>query len=880
MGVRDRLAAQVRKVFGTSVPPQIQAGEAAAGMGPTQPFSPGQPIGPYDGYSRTPRSRDFVTGYNIATRPRTHERVAFDTLKGLIESYDVAQMCIWHRIDSIRALDWSLVPARGFSGDADDAIALGMKVLEKPDRQTPFANWLAKWLFDVLAYDAGTLYRLRNRGGNVIGLATVDGTTIAPLLDYWGNTPKAPAEAYVQYIQGLPWNWLTTDDLIYQPFRPRTNSPYGTAPLETILLNANTDLRFQAYFLQRFTEGNIPAAFASAPETWTPDQIEQFQEYWDTFMLGDQAVKSQVKWMPGGSKMEWSNEKDFSDQFSLFLMRKTASAFHVVPADLGFTENVNKSSGESQGDVQHRVGELPLVAYVQGVLTHFLRDDLGLPLEFSFDTGQEKEDRLQEAQAWQIYVETGAASSDEMREKLLGLPGDPRRPTPRFFSTTRLGPVPLLAIQGVAGKVDPESYGPADDQPVLYQPFVPPPGVVPAEGTTDAQASLAAEDAYQQQVRQQLEAQHEARQAAREPGQVAKDGAPTSPTTGVTSETGIVGYDLVGHHGDEEEDDDAQELIKAELAAFRAFRKGRQRSGKWRDFEFRHLDPVVARQLNDDARSSVGKASAPKGDAPAKGAPRWPGWHLDERCADYWAPRITEALTDALSASRADRLAADYRAQHRPVGEVDKATLIEAARVWLAGQGLDLVTPLTSVLTGLCTDGYLIGITSAHSVLNGRQPKVANWNPGDTGTARTVIDSLDGSEGLAELLDVVPDMARETADTHLTDLARELVTAILDDGTVAKSKLGDRLRRKLADIRRATAAAITAITRSSSRGAHTGYQQRGVTNGRWLIDPNSSGCPVCDMNAASGPVPLGEPYPSGDSYPPAHPNCRCSVAPT
>jgi len=602
MGVRDRLA----KVFGGQKPADMQAAEAAAQMTPASPFSPGEPIGPYDGYSRTPRTQNFVTGHNISARPRSHERVAFDTLRGMIEAYDVAQMCIWHRIDSIRALDWSLVPARGFSGDADAAIDQGMRVIEKPDRQTPFANWLAKYLYDILAYDAGALYRLRNRGGRTIGLRVVDGTTVAPLLDYWGNSPEPPAEAYVQYANGLPWNWLTRNDLVYEPFRPRSNSLYGHAPLESILLNANTDLRFQAYFLQRFTEGNIPRAFASAPESWTPDQIEAFQGHWDALMLGDQSIQSQIKWIPGGSTIGWSDEKDFSDAFSLFLMRKTCAAFHVVPSDMGFTESVNRSSGETQADVQHRVGDLPLITHVEGVLTDFLRHDLGLPLEFAFDTGQEKEDRLALAQAWQIYIEAGMASPDEGREQLLGLPSDPRRPTPRFFSTTRLGPVPLLAIDGVAGKVDPETFGPADDQPVLYQPFVPPPGVVPASGTADAKASAAAEDAYQIQLREHVQAE-----SPDGPPTVTKDAA--TPTAGVTAETGIVGYDLADDDGAEDRPTEQQDLIKRELTAFRRFRQARRRDGKWRNFEFRAVDAVSGHRLNDSGRLAVRKASGQVG---------------------------------------------------------------------------------------------------------------------------------------------------------------------------------------------------------------------------------------------------------------------------
>jgi 8-oxo-dGTP pyrophosphatase MutT (NUDIX family) len=1034
MGVRDRLA-QIRKVFGNAVPAQIQAGEQAAGMGPTKPFSPGEPIGPYDGYSRTPRARDFVTGYNIASRPRTHERVSFDTLKGLVEAYDVAQACIWHRIDSIRALEWSLVPARGFSGDADEAINLGLKVLEKPDGQTPFSAWLAKWVYDILAYDAGCLYRLRNRRGDAIGLRVVDGTTVAPLLDYWGSSPEPPAEAYVQYVQGLPWNWLTRDDLIYEPFRPRANSPYGTAPLESILLNANTDLRFQAYFLQRFTEGNIPAAFASAPESWTPQQIEQFQEYWDAMLLGDQAVKSQVKWMPGGSSIAWSNETDFQDHFSLFLMRKTAAAYHVVPADLGFTESVNKSSGETQGDVQHRVGDLPLVAHLQGILTHFLRDDLHLPIEFAFDTGQEKDDRLQEAQAWQIYVETGAASADEMREKLLGLPGDPRRPTPRFFSTTRLGPVPLLAIEGVAGKVDPETFGPSEDQPVLYQPFVPPPGVVPAAGTTDAKASSAAEDAYQVHVRDQLQAENPTGD------DVTKDGAPAAaPTAGITADTGITSYDLIGHHDDEDDEagkEEREQLVKSELAAFRSFRKARRRAGQWRDFEFRHVDPAQGRRLNQAGRAQVrkdageiavaglavraadtgrvlmlqralddedpaagcwefpgghlegdetplqgawrewaeetgcipppgektgswtspngiyqgivwtvpsencvpvggsrdtvtnpddpdgdqveaiawwdptqlagnpavrpelleaiedvmaalgcepvekaeddsedGDDTGPKGDDPAGD---WPGWEHDERTARHWAPLIAAATAGALTARQAKRIVHAYRDSPIAEGGQDRRALVAAVAAWLGAQGIDPSGPVADQLTGLYTDGYLIGAASAHAVMDGTRVELGDWTPGDTDTARSRIDEIGQAFGLAILIETAGEAARAITDGALKGLARALI-----DGTTAEDSEEDvaaALNETLTDLDFATATAVTEITRASGLGALDAYQQQQVRMGRWAVDPGSKVCPLCLGNAAAGPVPIGQQYPSGDVSAPIHPRCRCSVVP-
>lgn len=610
--LRQRARADlVRKVFGNAEPADIQAGEAAAGMTPTSPFSPGGPIGPYDGYSRTPRSQDFVTGYNIATRPRTHERVAFGTLRGLIESYDIASIAIWHRIDSIRSLEWSLVAADGRQGDVSDAAALGMAALVKPDRQTPFAAWLGEFLFDVLAFDAGALYRMRNKAGQVVGLRTIDGTGLAPLLDYWGNSPQPPAPAYVQYANGLPWDWLTRDDLIYQPFRKISNSPYGRAPLESILLNANTDLRFQTYFLQRYTEGNLPAAFASAPDTWTPQQIESFQEYWDGFILGDQSFKHQIRWMPPGSKIEWSNEKDFSDQFSLFMMRKTTAAYHVVPTDLGFTESVNKSSGETQTDVQHRIGDVPLAKHVSEILTRFLQDDLRLPLKHQFDFGEEQDDRLQLAQADDLYVKMGAISSSEVREMRYGKSEPDGRPVPRFIFSTRGGAVPLSALYAVAGPIDPESGAPLPGAPLPRKPFVPiegveenpappskplavqiygdltPPAPAPAlPGVLPPRALPAGPAAEQRQV------------------PVAKvEGASAA---GITAETGIYSYDL------DDGEDEQQPVAKAqaEITAYRRHVKQARRPGRrWRDFQFTDVDPVTAHRLNDAGRLEVRKAT-------------------------------------------------------------------------------------------------------------------------------------------------------------------------------------------------------------------------------------------------------------------------------
>jgi 8-oxo-dGTP pyrophosphatase MutT (NUDIX family) len=611
MSVRSRAAlleapAPVSKGFGTGIPPAIEAAEARSQMTPASPFSPGEPIGPYDGFSRTPRSHDYVTGYNIATRPRIHERVAFETLKGLFASYDVARICVRHRIASLRSLDYKLVSAEGYEGDISADVREGKRVLKRPDRKTLFKPWLAKYLRGVLTYDAGTLYRMRNRAGRPIGLSVVDGTLIAPLQDYWGNPPDDPAPAYVQYVNGLPWNWLTRSDLIYEPYDPQDDSLYGTAPLEDILLNANTDIRFQLYFLQRFTEGNLPAAFASAPDSWSPGQIEQFQEYWDAFMLGDQSRKHQIRWLPPTSKIAWSNEKDFSDVFSQFLMRKTCSAYSVVPADLGFTETVNKSSGESQADVQHRVGDLPMAMHIQDILTAFLQEDLQLPLKFAFDLGEEQDDRVNQAQADKVYFDMGAVGSSEIRELRYGW-SDPV-PIPRTIMTSRGGPVPIASLLALAGEIDPATSLPALGAALPKDVFggvegtlpEPPIKVTPLAEREYGPSAMPPAPPPQPQLQ--------------DSGAIAKEGEGGAPPAGITAATGLYSYDLDG--GDDEPGslpvpsplrDEGTAAVAKEMQAFRRYSRARRRSGEWRDFEFRTVAKVAGHNLNDAGRLAVRK---------------------------------------------------------------------------------------------------------------------------------------------------------------------------------------------------------------------------------------------------------------------------------
>ena len=586
-----------RELIKVTAPRPISAAVMAQGMANTANFGPGTPIQPASGYSIRPRATDYPVGVNINLSPRTAwGRTSYETLRAIIDAYDVARMCINHKIDEIRSMEPLFQPADGVSGDVDAAVDAARAALVFPDRVNPYDSWVSLLLEGALRYDATTLYRRRNMDGDVIALEVVDGTSIFPYVDEHGRRPQPPAPAYWQKIKGLTDVWFTTDDITYERFRPQTDSPFGLAPMESILLTANTDLRFQWHFLQMFTEGTIPAGLMPLPEDISsPDQVAEWQDYWDAFTSGDQSILHKLIAVPAGTTIIDTKPEQFDKTFPQYLMMRTAAAYGVVPQDLGLIDDVNRANGETQVDIQFRVNTLPWVRFVEGILNRYLQRDLGLPVKVSLDTGRDKEDRLQDAQVWNLAVQSGAVSPDEWRSEMFGLQVDNERPVPRGIISSRLGFVPLVAMERVSGPIDPETIAPVDDVPLDPTPFNGTDGVMPDKLPGGTQFKRAPSDPEEPEFPGQ-------EKPVPGTGVVAPPAPPVAKaeTAGVTTETGIEGVDQV--------DDELEEMLaKSELVAFRKFAAARRKRGSWRPFQFEHVDEVTAHRLNVASYSAIRK---------------------------------------------------------------------------------------------------------------------------------------------------------------------------------------------------------------------------------------------------------------------------------
>lgn len=422
-----------------NITPQIINSINLQGMNNNSPFAPGQPLNPTNPVGTEPRQYEYMIGQNIVQRPRSTENIGFDTIRNIVENYDIAQMCIEVRQDELRNLDWDIVPILEDDTDAakkyESEIKQVREFFAKPDGYGTFDDFQNRLAYDWLTYDALCIYPHLTKGGKLGALEPVDGTSITPMIDFTGRLPQSPAPAFVQWMYGLPWTWLDRDQLIYRPHRLRNNKIYGFPAVEWLMLNINTDIRYQTYFLQYFTEGSIPDTWINTPQEMTnPQQIKEFQNLYDTVMIGDQSQKHKVRFIPFGSKVEQAKDTKFDVNFPQFMMNKTCAAYKVQPAEIGFTEKVNKSSGDTQENTQYRRSIKPSAKYFSSIYTAIIHKYFGYTnLKFKFLNVEEQEDMLMMAQRDALYIKSGVISPDEVRVQRLGLDIDPKNPIPRVF---------------------------------------------------------------------------------------------------------------------------------------------------------------------------------------------------------------------------------------------------------------------------------------------------------------------------------------------------------------------------------------------------------------------------------------------------------------
>lgn len=396
-------------------------------------FSPGAPLTPIPGITpaQGPRQWQYPVGYNIGQLPRSTEMTSFDTLRNLAALYDGVGICerkwfdlcskpelqIKPRDELTKDKNGKPIPQTELDGKYGARIEKWKAFFKKPDKKRSLKRWMRRGLKDVLELDALAIFKHKDRSGGLFALEIIDGSTIKPLLDERGMEPDPPFPAYQQWVYGIPGMELLYDQLIYRKETERTNSPYGLSRVELIILRINQALRKQNKDLATFTDGNIPAGTLEPPDDgseWTPEQLLAYQIMWDGMLAGNEEIKARIKVIPPGAKFNKTDPDDIMVAFDEFLLRVTCGAFGIPMTEISFTEQSNRSTGESQEAMLYR-GTMSLTMDMFGeIFTDVMAEEDGNDdLVATWKEFEEPEDFKTKVEAEDILVKNGTMSTSE-----------------------------------------------------------------------------------------------------------------------------------------------------------------------------------------------------------------------------------------------------------------------------------------------------------------------------------------------------------------------------------------------------------------------------------------------------------------------------------
>jgi len=239
------------------------------------------------------------------------------------------------------------------------------------------------------------------------------------------------------------------------------------SPVEQVMTTVNIALRRQMSQLDFYTIGNVPEAIAQVPDTWTGEQIKEFQANWDALMEGNMANRRKMRFIPSLENIVFPKEAVLKDEFDEWLARICCFAFSISPSAL--IKQVNRASGEQMAETAKEEGLLPLLRFLEVHLTSLLqRLPNGQGLRFKFKVQAKVAPDVQ-AKIDASDVENQIRTPDEVREDrgLEPMADDERE---KWFPAP---PEPLPPTAGLDG---------APPNPKVPQPGKGPQGAKPAAG--------------------------------------------------------------------------------------------------------------------------------------------------------------------------------------------------------------------------------------------------------------------------------------------------------------------------------------------------------------------------------------------------------------
>jgi DivIVA domain-containing protein len=279
--------------------------------------------------------------------------------------------------------------------------------------------------------------------------------------------------------------------------------------------------------------------------------------------------------------------------------------------------------------------------------------------------------------------------------------------------------------------------------------------------------------------------------------------------------------------------------------------------------------------------------------APASPPPAAPATDIPAAATTPASPGNVESLFARIRADR-DKAVAHARevlAEERPIPDGDEALLqrrdeitgpLEANLTRRLKRALqddqnDLLDRLRGLRSSQKAASVVLPATDTHAARFREAGRPFLSEAVTAGVAFTTLltPGLKTSEHLGGVDQATEDLAEAIVDPLRRRLESVLAEGEGNDPVVLAEAVGGAYREW--KTKRVEVVAADHIAAAFSAGAYAATPA--ATPLRWLVEDTDGPCPDCDDNALAGAQPRGEPFPTGQRHPPAHPGCRCLLIP-
>jgi 8-oxo-dGTP pyrophosphatase MutT (NUDIX family)/2'-5' RNA ligase len=840
-----------------------------------------------------PRRFQYDPGYNLPSQPGAdgYKLASFSTLRTIADLYSIARTCIQRRKDTIVGLDWDIVPtsqaSKAYQGshaalkDFGERRAEAVKFFRHPDPDYfSFASFLKAVLEEIFVFDALSLVLCPKRGHGlkrgVLGsgldhIEVLNGATIRPLLNLQGATPRPPAPGYSQYLYGVPRTDLQTmvteedirlagldgyelgrfssNQLLYLPTTPRTWTPYGFSATEQALIVIMTGLQKQAYQLDFFREGTVPAVYLSPGDVnITPTQIRELQAALNS-VAGDPAWHHKIIVTPPGSKIEPQRAVDLADQFDEFLANEVAMVYDVDPMSLGIIPNVSttvspfaaKEMAQASRSVHERTSTKPLLKFLvdiaEAILHRVLSQD---DMKFTFAGLDEAQDQAAQTDLLVKQVQNGMISIDEAREELLRTPwGLDETSGPLVF--TQMGPVPIDQVINMMRAQQPMQGG--QNAPANAS------GAV----TGDTRPQGVHHPASSRPV------------GTHNPRLGLPSGAPGGaelPPEGPGRRISDTPAHTAARAGEASGGRAASKAVTSELEALaRHLRKGRN----IRSWENIHLSGQVMSIIEDDLGKGLSVDEVVR-EALTIALP-FGDYEWVDKAPSPQDPQSRQQ-NQSPAQQQAQALAQKYATRIRAVFAAVAKAAASLIRQWLTGALTVTATALAAMIAALLAKrlGPVLRSLWRDAWAQGRDAAAAVLGVSPSGSENEAArDAWIASHGR--------DWLERLVTTHEDDVTAGLADSARagEDAQTIASKLEDWLDAA----GRSVLIAVDQVQRAFTAAMMAVARKLGVVEKFWQTRDDAKVCKICRANQDEGWISFSQPYATGFLEPPGHPRCRC-----